>query len=396
MLDKAQEYGRIIKEAFLYNLRQNKAPWIVPFHNRLAYNFVSNVNYNIKPYSSLNQMILSCYDISEYRLYATQYQIANLNTKENIEKLKNNEIKIQEAPIHLKKLSKPKIVLSQYNSYFAPTAEIGTNEYKEQKELLDEALFLKEINPDKSNEMIKELEKDKKIQLRTGGRIYYQLYSINDIEGLDEKFIENEIERFKKYNNLQTVNDLTLTQEEIGDYFINNFFANRPNIKLERMTIGFPHYSYKKDTMQNEEIERKIVLPPKDQSKNLSSYYSTAFHEIAHSEIKDRERENNREELEKKGYSKSDNYAYEEFQVEMTANMLLNYLGLATEFTDKQNVAYCQQYIKSIKKIDDKTFYQCINNACKSYESLINEYEKSREYEYAENKEETVVKNYQR
>lgn len=86
-----------------------------------------------------------------------------------------------------------------------------------------------------------------------------------------------------------------------------------------------------------------ITMPPKDSFKSQAGYYSTYFHEIAHSTgAKNRL---NRLETTKFGTSE---YAKEELVAEIAACFLCGKFGLERESLEN-TAAYCQSWIKALK-----------------------------------------------
>jgi len=84
-----------------------------------------------------------------------------------------------------------------------------------------------------------------------------------------------------------------------------------------------------------------IYMPSIDKFKNPELYYSTLFHELAHSAKK---------ELNIKRGNTSEDYAKEELIAEMSTAIICNYLGIETAFSKENSTAYLQDWIKHSKE----------------------------------------------
>ena len=113
-----------------------------------------------------------------------------------------------------------------------------------------------------------------------------------------------------------------------------------------------------------------VVVPMPSQFKELSEYYSTAFHEFTHSTLKasrcDREAEN------KNAYFGNGDYSREELVAEMGSAMILSHLGIEVEKTFKNSVAYLQSWVRALKG-DPKMIVWAASRAEKAARYILNE-----------------------
>ena len=91
----------------------------------------------------------------------------------------------------------------------------------------------------------------------------------------------------------------------------------------------------------------KVVVPMISQYKNTNEYYSTTFHELTHSTMKesrcDRKAENANAAFGNEDYSR------EELVAEIGSAMLCNAAGIECEKTFKNSVAYIQSWMRALK-----------------------------------------------
>lgn len=95
----------------------------------------------------------------------------------------------------------------------------------------------------------------------------------------------------------------------------------------------------------------KVTMPLKEFFKTIQGYYSTLFHEIGHwtghgSRLK-------REGIVGFDGFGSHKYSFEELVAEMTAAIVLNYLGIANDATNRNTLAYIQSWIQKLGENPD-------------------------------------------
>jgi len=113
---------------------------------------------------------------------------------------------------------------------------------------------------------------------------------------------------------------------------------NKPKISLDGKSA---YYSPKLDA---------VTVPSLEISKTNESFYSTLFHELAHS-TGHASRLNRKELVESDGYGKT-NYSKEELTAEMTAGFLCAITGIE-QVTHANSAAYIEFWLKALK--NDKT-----------------------------------------
>ena len=108
-----------------------------------------------------------------------------------------------------------------------------------------------------------------------------------------------------------------------------------------------------------------IVVPPKDKFNTLAAYYSTVFHEMAHST-------GGSKRLDRIG-KKDNRYAQEELVAEVTACMLCAKYDIEPDMTFKNSLGYLQSWASGIGN-DRDWLFDTMEKATKAI-SLVVEYE---------------------
>lgn len=91
-----------------------------------------------------------------------------------------------------------------------------------------------------------------------------------------------------------------------------------------------------------------VVVPEMRQFKKKAEYYSTVFHELTHSTG----HESRLARIEKTSFFGNEEYSKEELVAELGASALVNYFGLESTGSFKNNAAYIQSWLKALR--DDK------------------------------------------
>ena len=172
------------------------------------------------------------------------------------------------------------------------------------------------INPDTGEEENKE-----KISFALR---YYNVFNIKDCEGIPAKTREEK--------RLFTEDK---TGEEVISEYINREASN--GFKFENIKGNRAYYSPSLD---------KVVLPLKEQFEREGEYYSTAFHEIAHSTLK--ECRCNRKQKETVHFGDED-YSKEELVAEITSANICSVTGIETASTFQNSVAYIQSWLRALQ-----------------------------------------------
>jgi antirestriction protein ArdC len=185
--------------------------------------------------------------------------------------------------------------------------------------------------------LLEDEEKEKKF----GYLRYYKVFHIDDVEGIESK-IEKKIDADNKIDKCEE---------------IINKYTNKPQIRID--SINRACYSPTDD---------KIEVPKKEQFRNIEEFYSTLFHELAHST-------GHQSRLDRFDNTStkfaSDSYSKEELVAEITTTMICSNTGIENK-TLNNSVAYIQSWIKQIKD-DSNIIIQSANKAQKAYEYIIKE-----------------------
>jgi len=148
---------------------------------------------------------------------------------------------------------------------------------------------------------------------------YYTVFHIDDCEGIAPKWQKAKGGSAQMVHSAQDVFDRYVDREGIT-----------VSVKRGHQAV----YSPTLDT---------IKMPEMDQFASSDEYYSTLFHEAAHST-------GHKSRLDRLGIGMGkENYAREELIAEMAACMLMSQLGLETNGSFRNNAAYIQNCLKALK-----------------------------------------------
>lgn len=160
-------------------------------------------------------------------------------------------------------------------------------------------------------------EKDKLIPFLR----YYNVFHISQTEGVEAKYKPEEVKPFDPIEEAESISRDYLTRQGIQ---FENILGNRA------------FYSPSID---------KVTLPLKEQFDLKAEYYSTLFHELTHST--GHEKRLNR--LSKDAHFGNEEYSKEELVAEIGAAAVMNYIGIETDSSIKNNAAYIQSWIKALR-----------------------------------------------
>lgn len=172
---------------------------------------------------------------------------------------------------------------------------------------------------------------------------YYTVFNINQCEGIEQKYHKDEVE-----NHNEPIAELEA---------IKNDYLKRSGVKLAHKKQDRAYYQPAFDG---------IVLPLVEQFDSIEEYYSTAFHEMAHSTGHE-SRLNRLNTLAAKG---SNDYGKEELVAEITAAAVLNEAGIETAKTLKNSAAYIQSWRDAIRA-DNKLVVHASSKAQKAFEMIM-------------------------
>lgn len=111
-----------------------------------------------------------------------------------------------------------------------------------------------------------------------------------------------------------------------------------------------------------------ITVPPIKTFCNLAEYYSTLFHEAVHSTGAEKRLARNV----KPSFFGTEDYSKEELVAEVGASMLTNIVGLATDSSMSNNVAYIQNWMEALEK-DKKLIVSASSKAEKAVKYILGE-----------------------
>ncbi|MGF7058656.1 ArdC family protein [Brassicibacter mesophilus] len=180
---------------------------------------------------------------------------------------------------------------------------------------------------------------------------YYTVYSINDVEGLESKF--------PTFNHEDSIEEANKLIEE----YINNSRISFKEVDGSDRAFYSPSRDY-------------IQVPAKSQFKDLEEFFSTSFHEIAHS-TGHPSRLNRFKESESSIFG-SENYSKEELTAEMTSAMILGVLGIENRKVEKNSVAYLYGWMKAIKE-DINLIISACSKAQKASDFILSNIEEQEE-----------------
>lgn len=172
------------------------------------------------------------------------------------------------------------------------------------------------INPDTGEEENKE-----KISFTLR---YYNVFNVEDCEGIP---VKNRGEK------------RLFTEDKTGEEVISDYI-NR------EASNGFSLINIKGNRAYYSPADDRVVLPLKEQFTKEGEYYSTAFHEIAHSTLK--ECRCNRKQKDTVHFGDED-YSKEELVAEITAANICSVTGIETASTFQNSVAYIQSWLRALE-----------------------------------------------
>ena len=131
-------------------------------------------------------------------------------------------------------------------------------------------------------------------------------------------------------------------------------YVKRENIDFEECASNQAYYSPSFD---------RVVVPMKQQYKNINEYYSTTFHELTHST--GHKNRLNRLQTGAVAAFGSETYSKEELVAEIGSASLMNMLGIETPKTFRNSAAYIQSWLKVLRN-DNKFIVSASSKAEKA------------------------------
>lgn len=174
---------------------------------------------------------------------------------------------------------------------------------------------------------------------------YFNVFHISQVDGVEP--LE------KAFTEIQPI--------EKAERILNDYIS-RENITLEHTASDKAYYSPSKDL---------IHLPLLEQFKRQEEYYSTAFHEVTHS-TGHKTRLDRFDKNMKVASFGSEDYSKEELVAEIGSANILNILGIETDKSFRNSIAYIQGWL-SVLKSDVKFIVSASSKAEKAVKYILNE-----------------------
>lgn len=146
-----------------------------------------------------------------------------------------------------------------------------------------------------------------------------------------------------------------ITHPEADD--IITAYSQRESLKIRHQSGDEAYYSPSRDC---------VVLPLREQFNSVSEYFSTAFHELTHSTG----HSSRLNRLKATAHFGNAEYSKEELVAEIGAAALLNYAGLETKKSLRNNAAYVQSWLGALKN-DKRMIVQASGAASKAVDLII-------------------------
>lgn len=197
-------------------------------------------------------------------------------------------------------------------------------------------VFWKIIDVEEKNDK-GEIEKKKLPLLR-----YYNVFHISQVEGVEplKEKLNTEIEPIEEADRI------------IKDY------VDREHITFKECISDKAFYRPMTDT---------VVVPLKEQYKNINSFYQVAFHEITHSTGAQKRLDRDIKELAPFG---SEIYSKEELVAELGSAFLINHLGIETEGTFQNSASYIESWLQVLRN-DNKFIVSASSKAEKAVNYIL-------------------------
>lgn len=172
---------------------------------------------------------------------------------------------------------------------------------------------------------------------------YYKVFNINQCEGIEQKYNKEDV--------ALDFMPIERCEKILHDYL------DRENISLCHIRSDRAYYMPAADS---------IHLPLAEQFTSVEEYYSTAFHEAAHSTG----HSSRLGRLDPYVYFGDEGYSKEELVAELTSSAILHSTGIETPNTFKNSAAYIQSWISALKD-DVRMIVSASSKADKAYNMIM-------------------------
>ena len=170
---------------------------------------------------------------------------------------------------------------------------------------------------------------------------YYNVFHISQCQGIASKRIISPANAF--------------TADFTAESIISSYLE-RSGVKLRHKDISSAFYRPSDDS---------ISLPCRERFLNAAGYYSTAFHELAHSTG----HPSRLNRIDNTAHFGSENYSKEELVAEIASAALVNHAGLETANSFRNNAAYIQNWLQVLR--NDKRFIVSASGRAEKAVNLI-------------------------
>ena len=224
-------------------------------------------------------------------------------------------------------LSKPGVYFT-----FNQIQKQGGNVRKGEKSQM--VVFWKQIPVKEQNSQTGEIKETFVPMLR-----YYNVFHIDQCEGISYTAATQEKPRTD-----------TDAESIIGAYL------DRSGVELIQRISDEAYYSPSRDC---------VVLPLTEQFGSMAEYYSTAFHELAHSTG----HHSRLDRLRATAHFGSESYSKEELVAEIAAAALMNHTSLETKGTFRNSAAYIQNWLSALRN-DKRLIVSASGAASKAFDYI--------------------------
>lgn len=153
---------------------------------------------------------------------------------------------------------------------------------------------------------------------------YYKVFHIEQCENIEPKY-------FKESKQINTI----LEAEKIK-----LSYTNRENLEIRETLTNHAFYDENNDYIQ---------VPAINQYENPNDFYSTLFHEMAHSTGHCNRLNRFNEAKKLNDIEENSEYSKEELVAEISSATLLNMIGIETDKTFKESASYLNGWIKTLE-----------------------------------------------
>lgn len=192
---------------------------------------------------------------------------------------------------------------------------------------------------------------------------YYNVFSIDDVEGLEAKHQpEPEVIRVPKWHYKPVEGIDPSSYDGAAEAVIADYLARCKTLTMDRE--GSSDRAYYSPALDH------VVIPNVTQFQDVAEYYSTAFHELGHStgHVSRLNRFNDQDAAAAFG---DESYSREELVAEITAASILCTLGLESGNSFRNSAAYVQHWSDHIKN-DPMMFVSAAGKADKAIGLILN------------------------